>query len=224
MDILNTKMPREKLFLEGASELETSELMQILVQTGTKKDCFRTLSNKVLNKIYEEANYRNLTVNDLMEINGIGLAKAAIIIAGIEIGSRLKEQQLKNQHLGKKITRPEVVADVFIERLAHEQKEYFYIVLLNTKHEIIGDHRISEGSLNSTIVHPREVFKLAVKKAAYAIIFVHNHPSGNVKPSQEDILMTNRLVEVGKILGIEALDHLIIGGNEFLSLKREGLM
>ena len=216
-------MPIEKLFLEGASELETSELMQILVRTGTKKDCFRTLSNKVLNKIHEEANYRNLTVNDLMEIDGIGLANGSIIIAGIEIGSRLKEQ-FKNQHLGKKITRTEVVADVFIERLDHEQKECFYIVLLNTKHEIIGDHRISEGSLNSTIVHPREVFKLAVKKAAYAIIFVHNHPSGNVKPSQEDILMTNRLVEAGKVLGIEALDHLIIGGDEFLSLKREGLM
>lgn len=217
-------MPREKLVLKGASELETHELMQILVQTGTKKDCFRSLSNKVLIKIQEEADYRDLTVDDLKEIDGIGPAKASIIIAGIEIGSRLKEQQLRENHLGKKITRPEVLADVFIERLGHEQKEYFYTVLLNTKHEIIGDHRISEGSLNSTIVHPREVYKLAVKKSAHAIIFVHNHPSGDTKPSREDVIMTERLVEAGKILGIEALDHLIIGGDDFLSLKREGLM
>jgi len=215
--------PREKLVQYGAETLSNSELLAILIGSGTKEVSAIMLANRIL-ALEEEAGISYLTnclPEELSDIPGMGMAKSCQIIAAIELGKRIATKP-KMKRIN--IKSPNEVASLFIEEMRYLKKEYFKVLLLNTKNEIIMIENISIGSLNSSVVHPREVFCTAIKKSACSMIAVHNHPSGNPMPSQTDIDITKRLVEAGELLGIKVLDHLIIGDGIYVSLKEKMLL
>lgn len=214
--------PREKLINQGESYLSNAELLAILIGTGTMKSSSIEVAQKILSLEKSGIAYlTECTPQELCKIQGIGIAKAAQIIAAIELGKRIatrpKEKKLQIHDSQK-------VADLFIEDMRYLKKEFFKILLLNSKNEIIAIEEISVGNLNSSIVHPREVFSMVIKKSAASIILVHNHPSGNTTPSQNDIEVTNRLVEAGTLMGIQVIDHLIIGDGKYLSFREKLLI
>jgi len=214
--------PREKLIQFGSGALSNAELLAILIGTGTRDASAIMLANRILS--LEEKGISYLTVclpEELSSIPGMGMAKSCQIIAAIELGKRIATKPKEKR---VNIKSPNEVASLFLEEMRYLKKEYFKVLLLNTKNEIITIENISVGSLNSSLVHPREVFCNAVKKNACSMIAVHNHPSGNPEPSQTDIDITRRLVEAGEILGIKVLDHLIIGDGIYVSLKEKLLM
>lgn len=208
--------PREKLELFGSKYLSDEELLAIIIGTGSKNLNAIELANEVMLKIKNQSDFMDISISELMQINGIGLSKASKIIAALELAFRLNLRKTMKVEV---VNSPEIVANLFMYELKNKLKENFYILLLNTKNGIISRELISQGTLNGSLIHPREVFKPAIKKSANSIILVHNHPSGNTKPSEDDILITNRLVKAGNILGIKVLDHLIIGDGDFFSFK-----
>lgn len=217
-DFSPEEKPREKLKNLGLHAVENVELMAILLGSGTKGENVLQLADKVLDMIKHELFFQEISLEDLMEIKGIGLSKASTILAGIELGRRL---QLEDNRRSIQINNPQSIADYYYTKLRHEMKEHFCVLLLDTKNRIIAEEKISEGSLNASIVHPREVFKPAIRKSANSVILIHNHPSGDTEPSREDIEVTKRLVEAGEIIGISVLDHIIIGDHQYLSMKKE---
>lgn len=163
----------------------------------------------------------DLSVDQLMELKGIGPAKAVQLLASLELGRRLSRSSLDHKIV---IRSPEDAAAYVMEDLRYEQREHFVCLFLNTKNHVIGHETLSIGSLNASIVHPREVFRAAIKKSSASIICVHNHPSGDPTPSPQDLDVTKRLVEAGELIGIDVLDHIIIGDTSFLSMKQKGYM
>ncbi|SHJ82091.1 RadC family protein [Paramaledivibacter caminithermalis] len=217
-----SERPREKLIRYGADTLSNSELLAILIRTGTKEHSALELANILLS--HEDNGIRflaNSTIEELSKIKGIGKTKACQIIAAVELGNRLSRSLLE---VKKRIKTPRDVTDMFINDMRFLEKEYFKVIFLNTKNEIITYETISIGSLNASIVHPREVFNRAIKKSSASIILLHNHPSGNPEPSKEDINITKRLIKAGEIVGIEVLDHIIIGDGNYFSLKENSLI
>ncbi|WP_100065091.1 RadC family protein [Miniphocaeibacter massiliensis] len=212
--------PREKMILYGIDSLSDEELLAIIIGTGTKKHNAVELSKSILLKIKSQANHMDISTDELMEIKGVGLSKSCRILASLELGRRLNIRKNIQEY---KINSPTSVANIFRYELEHKLEEYFYILLLDTKNKIISKEFISKGTLNESLVHPREVFKPAIKKSANSIILVHNHPSGDIEPSREDLLITERLLQAGDIIGIKVLDHLIIGDGQFLSFKEKKL-
>lgn len=214
--------PREKLIRYGSNTLSNSELLAILIRTGSREQSALELANTIISSDNNGIRFlANSTVEELSKIKGIGESKACQIIAAIELGNRLSRSTLEFK---KTIRSPKDVKDIFINDMRFLEKEHFKVVFLNTKNEIIAFETISIGSLNASIVHPREVFNRAIKKSSASIILLHNHPSGNPEPSKEDINVTKRLIEAGKIIGIEVLDHIIIGDGEYFSLKENSLI
>lgn len=214
--------PREKMMRYGANRLTNCELLAILIGTGTKRNSALTLANSILS--IEETGLAFLadcSPEELVCVEGIGMAKSCQIISAIELGKRIA-----GAPRGKKISlgSPDQVAALFMEEMRHRKKEVFKVLFLNTKNEIVAIEDVSVGNLNTSIVHPREVFRSAVKKGAASIILLHNHPSGNPTPSQNDIDVTRRLTETGKLLGIPVLDHLVIGDGAYLSFKEQMLL
>ena len=209
--------PREKMSKNGPTALSNAELLAIIIRTGTKDKSALDLANAVI-KLCESdiGELRDISLNMLTSVDGIGPSKACQIMAGIELGLRLQNSK---PTMGNKITSPNDVVDVFQNTLKHYKVEHFIAVFLSTKNTIIGSETISVGSLNASIVHPREVFNRAIKKHAASIVVLHNHPSGDTTPSREDLNITTRLCEAGKILGIEVLDHIIIGFQGYYSFK-----
>lgn len=175
------------------------------------------LSKELLSKDNRGLVYlRDTTLQELMETKGIGECKASQILAAIELGKRINFLYALDK---VKINQPNTIADLFMDEMRYLQKEHFRIVLLDTKNQIIVTEEISVGTLNASIVHPRDVFKVAIKRNANSIILIHNHPSGDPTPSREDINITNRLADVGNLVGIKVLDHIIIGDNKYISFK-----
>nr|WP_312575942.1 DNA repair protein RadC [Sedimentibacter sp.] len=211
--------PQEKLLKYGANSLSNSELIAIILRTGSKQDNVIVLAQKILK---EDGNgLRNIaegTLDKFKRYYGISDVKASQLMALSELSKRISA--FKNDKI--KISSPNDAAVVMMEEMRYYKKEYFKIILLDTKNNIIKVSEISIGSLNSSIVHPREVFQEAIINSSSAIILVHNHPSGEPEPSKEDIALTNRLVECGKIIGIQVIDHIIIGDGNFCSFKEEG--
>lgn len=220
-DIPQNERPRERLLKYGAENLSNVELLAILLRTGSSEESVLQLAQKVLVQIEKLENIYEISIEELMKVKGIGSTKAVQIKAGIELGKRVVSQGQDDKFI---IRGPEDAAEYIIKDIKFLKKEHFITLLLNTKNQIISKEIISIGSLNSSIVHPREVFKPAIKKSVSAIIMIHNHPSGDPTPSREDIEVTKRLVKAGEILGIDVLDHIIIGGSKHLSLKEEGYM
>lgn len=214
--------PREKLIRYGSQTLSNSELLAIILRTGSKEQSAIELANTVLSHDDNGIRYlANCTPEELSKIKGIGQSKACQIIAAIELGNRLSRSTLESK---KAIRSPKDLTDIFISDMRFLEKEHLKVVFLNTKNEIIAYETISIGSLNASIVHPREVFNRAIKKSSASIILFHNHPSGNPEPSKEDINITKRLMEAGRIIGIEVLDHVIIGDGDYFSLKENSLI
>lgn len=222
-ELPHEERPREKMLTKGVLALSNAELVAILLRTGTKNDSVLRVAEKLL-KQYEELGITGLASigpHELTKMPGIGPVKAVTLVAAIELGKRLSGLAAAVKPI---IRAPQDVADLLMARLRYEPREHFLIVLLSTKNHVLATPTISIGSLNASIVHPREVFRTAIHYAAAAVILVHNHPSGDPTPSAEDITLTRKLVDVGKILEIHVLDHLIIGDNKYVSLKEKGII
>jgi DNA repair protein RadC len=216
--------PREKMLKQGVGTLTNAELLALIIRTGdtaTKKSAI-DLGREVISHFGD--NLRELGSADLAEIcsiKGMGPAKATGIKAAFTLASRFQSRKLENL---ERFTTPRQVFDYFHHEFRDSRKESFLTLLLDGKNRIIRRIQVSEGSLNQSIVHPREVFSPAVKESAAAIILVHNHPTGDPAPSSEDIAITRRLREAGDIMGIKVLDHIIIGDGEFVSFVERGLL
>lgn len=215
--------PREKMVLKGPKNLSNSELLAILLRTGNKDKSAIELASYIINmdKVEGIRSLYSITIEELRKVKGIGTAKACQILAALELGKRIATCIPRDK---LKITSPDEISSIYMEELRYLKKEVFKIVLLNTKNEIISDLEISVGSLNASIVHPREVFIEAIKRSANKILLIHNHPSGNPQPSKEDKSITQRLIEGGKILGIDVVDHIIFGDGIYFSFKEKLLI
>lgn len=216
-DLPKVERPREKLEKYGPERLSNSELLAILLRTGTKGINVIELSNKILKKFSGDGLVK-ATVKELKNTFGLGAAKACEITACFELGRRLLQNKQSVLLLSPKDVWDE------LKGIRDNKKEHFVIFFLDTRNQEIKREIISIGSLNANLVHPREVFEPAVRYSAAQIIVAHNHPSGNTEPSEEDLVITKRLVEAGKILGIEIVDHIIVVKDRFLSFKEKGLI
>jgi DNA repair protein RadC len=213
--------PRERLLKHGASSLSDSELLAIILRTGTKEMTAKDMGMLLLERYGEFSGIEKLDIADLIKIKGIGKTKAITLAAVFEIARRTKAAPFNKN---KEIKNPSDIARAYIPKMQSLRTEEFHVLLLSTANIIIRDVVISRGGLNSTVVHPREVFKNAISEMAAAVILLHNHPSGNLSPSQNDINITKQLTDAGKVIGIPVFDHIIIGGNDFYSFKANGLI
>jgi DNA repair protein RadC len=218
-DVPKDIRPRERLISSGPESLADHELLAILLRTGTKEESVLQLAHRLLQRFEGLRLLKDATVEEITSIKGIGTTKAIQILAAIELGRRLHRLGYHDRYV---IRSPEDGAKYVMEDMRFLSQEHFVTIYLNTKNQVIHRKTIFIGSLNASIVHPREVFKEAIKRSAASIICVHNHPSGDPTPSREDIDVTKRLAECGRIIGIELLDHLIIGDQKFVSLKEKG--
>ncbi|MDQ7815486.1 MAG: DNA repair protein RadC [Melioribacteraceae bacterium] len=208
--------PREKLILRGPQSLSNAELIAILLRTGTKGKNVIEIARDLI-KRYGSINLLATQNVDSLKTNlGIKKDKAVTLAAAFELSRRAASEE--KWFSNKKISSPSDIAEIFIPLLRDEVKEVFIVVCLNSTNKIIKYERISTGNLNSSVVQPREVFKTAIENNSANIILIHNHPSGNTEPSNEDIRLTKSMVEAGKIMEIQVFDHLIIAGNNFTSL------
>jgi len=217
-DLPRVEKPREKLIEKGAEALKDAELLAILLGSGYKGRNVLQLAHKVLAE-YPLKNLKDMELDGLRKVKGIGWAKACVIKAAVELSKRalmVGEDFLPT--VRKPIDAAHQVAE--IRRL---KKENFLVLYLNARNQVIHKETVSIGTLNASLVHPREVFQPAVFRSAASVVLTHNHPSGNTLPSEEDIEITRRMVKAGEIMGIEVLDHIIIGGKDHTSLKRLGL-
>ena len=202
--------------MKGRGRRCLAELLAILLRNGTKNKNAIELANYIINKDLQGIRYlKDVTIEELCEIEGIGLSKATQIKAALELGIRVASYKPDKYA----VKNPWDIYKYYMESLRYEMKEVFKVVLLNTKNEIITDIDVSVGTLNSSLVHPREVFREAIKRSTNKIILMHNHPSGNIEPSKEDKNITNRLIKCGDIIGIEVIDHIIIGDGVYFSFK-----
>ncbi|MED4453335.1 RadC family protein [Metabacillus fastidiosus] len=211
--------PRERLIKNGSASLSNHELLAILLRNGTKKESVLQLANRLLTHFEGLRMLKEATIEEITSISGIGEAKAVQIMAALEIGRRIHQLTFEDRYV---IRSPEDGANYVMEEMRFLTQEHFVCLYLNTKNQVLHKQTVFIGSLNASIVHPREVFKEAFKRSAASIICIHNHPSGDPAPSREDIEVTKRLSECGRMLGIELLDHLIIGEQKFISLKEKG--
>jgi DNA repair protein RadC len=218
LDMQKEERPRERLIKNGASALSDSELLAIILRTGSKKENVINLSQRILGE-YNIKQLSQINITQLMKVHGIKESKAAQISACFEIARRLESF---NSVEKPKISSPEDVYRRLFPRMREQKKEMFIELCLDTKNQILKEEVISVGSLNANVVHPREVFKLALTESAAHIIVAHNHPSGDPTPSREDIEITKKLVETGNIMGITVLDHVIIGDGRHFSMKEAG--
>nr|WP_330408555.1 DNA repair protein RadC [Romboutsia weinsteinii] len=215
-DMAVEERPREKMLKSGEDSLSNSELLAILLRTGTKHKNAIELANYIINKDLQGIRYlQDMTIEELCKIDGIGLSKATQIKAALELGKRVASFK----PIKYKVKNPWDIYKYYMDSLRYQQKEVFKVVLLNTKNEIISDVEISVGTLNSSLVHPREVFREAIKRSTNKMILMHNHPSGSVEPSNEDKNITTRLMKCGELIGIEVIDHIIIGDGLYFSFK-----
>lgn len=214
-----TDPPRERLLHCGPQALRNDELLAVILQTGNRQHTVFELANRVLEAVGGLYGLLDVAVEELLAIPGIGVAKALQMAAAVELGRRIVARPAAQK---VQIRCANDAAEYVMERLRHLKKEYFVLLHLDTKHCVMGDEVVSVGSLNASIVHPREIFKSAVKRSASGILCIHNHPSGDPTPSPEDIAVTRRLCEAGKLLGIDVLDHIVIGDGRFVSLKSQG--
>ena len=209
--------PRERLIKYGVDCLSNEELLSIVLRTGTKNKSVRDLSLEILGSIESIGSVKDLTVNKLVAIKGVGRVKAIELIAVIEIGRRIFT---KNEFVIKpKMTSSVAIYDYCKEWFLYKKQEYFYALYFDNKQGLIDSKLLFIGTLNKSIVHPREIFKYAYLLSASSIVCVHNHPSGDVNPSKEDEVVTKSLVEIGCVQKIPIIDHVIIGENKYYSFS-----
>ena len=215
--------PYEKCISMGASSLSNTELLAVLLRCGTQGENALELANHLLYQENEEGllSIHHFTMEKLLTIKGIGKVKAAQILCLSELAKRLAKASAKEL---LSFHSPDTIARYYMEDLRHERQEHMKLLLLNSKSMLIGESNISKGTVNASIITPRELFIEALQKNAVAIVIMHNHPSGDPTPSQEDIITTTRIKNAGDLIGIELLDHIIIGNNCYISFREEGML
>lgn len=225
LDIKNIseyERPKEKLLTYGAETLSNSELLSIIIGTGLKGESSVELSNRILNELNDLDGILTAEYNDIISIRGIKSGKASQIMALSELFKRFRTLRAGRRNV--KIASPKDLAELLMGEMSYLNQEVLKVITLSTKNIIIEAKDVFRGSLNNSIVHPREIFKRAISSHSASVIICHNHPSGDPTPSREDINITLRIKECGKIIGIPLIDHIIIGNNKFVSLKEKGLI
>lgn len=213
--------PRERLLTHGPGSMSEAQLMAIILRTGGNGRSAIDIAMELLDRFGALKNVEHASLSELCSIKGLGIAKTAQIKAALELGRRLfREQSLK----GPVFSNGKDVYAYFNPLFRNMKKEVFFCALLDAKNRLQKDCRISEGTLTSSIIHPREAFREAIKESAASVIFVHNHPSGDPEPSREDILITEKLESAGEIIGIRLLDHIIIGEGKYASMLEKGYL
>lgn len=216
--------PYEKCERYGAAHLTNEELLAVLLRTGTKGMNSLELARHILHGNTGEngiLNIHRLNLKKLYDIKGIGKVKAIQILCISELAKRLAKESAKE---GLIFNIPSTIADYYMEEMRHQKQEIIKLLMLNTKTKLIGEANISKGTVNASLISPRELFITALENNAVSIILLHNHPSGDPTPSQEDMLLTKRVYDAGKMIGIDLLDHIIIGNNCYISFSEEKLM
>lgn len=217
-EIPKSDRPRERLIEYGVEKLNNEELLSILLTSGTSNQSIKELSLSLLKEVDGINGLSNITYEKLISIKGIGQAKACMLLAALELGKRVSTKQIQNQ----KITEAKLVFEHYKEKLKNSKQEHFYCLYLDNQKRMIKEKLLFIGTLNQSIVHPREVFKEACMISASSIICIHNHPSGDIFPSKADLLLTKRLKEVGDTLGIPLNDHVIVSENNYYSFYENG--
>lgn len=220
-DLPVQERPRERLLQYGPEYLSNRELLAILLETGTRNQSVFALADQLIAHFGSLRALACATYEEMAEIKGIGPAKAARVIAAFELTKRLSNSSLEVREV---IRSPQDAADIVMDEMSLLDREHFVILMLNTKHAVIAKKVVSIGHLNASLVHPRELFKDVIKKSSAAVILVHNHPSGDPTPSEDDIRVTQRLCEAGRLLGISVLDHIVIGDKSYVSFREQGLI
>jgi DNA repair protein RadC len=214
--------PREKLIMKGKVVLSNAELLAVLIGSGNKKDSALDIAKNILDNVNQNlTELSRLSVNELKRNGGIGTAKAVGIIAALELGNR---KRVQDAMIREKISSSRDVFDLFHPDLSEANYEAFWILLLNRANRVIRKINISEGGISGTVADPKKIFKMALEFNASSVILCHNHPSGNIRPSEADIKLTRKMKEAGILLDLPVLDHLIIGGNTYYSFADEGMM
>jgi DNA repair protein RadC len=230
-DLPKSERPRERLIKYGADKLSSAELLSLILNTGIKGESVIMISQKLIMQFGSLKGIMEASMEDLKQAKGLGEVKASKLIASFAIAKKVMEEikisDEQNEAERKKhnsVTSPDELFKIIKEKISNFSKEHFYVVSLDARNNFIGIDEISVGTLTASIVHPRETFESAIRRHAAHIIIAHNHPSGETEPSEDDLKITKRLVESGKIMGIEVLDHLIITKNNYLSFKEKSLI
>lgn len=212
--------PRERLVQFGANALANAELLAILLRTGTREMTAVQLAQHLITSLGSLRAIASAKPVELAQVKGIGIAKAAQLLAAVELGRRIALEQMGEQPA---ITRPDDVYALLHAQLRDEKQEQVLLLLLNTRNRVIHRATITKGTLDSSLLHPREVFREAIRHSASSIILAHNHPSGDPTPSADDIQITRQIHRAGQVVGIDLLDHVIIGDGRWVSLKAQGI-
>lgn len=226
-DMPLSERPQERLIKYGPEMLNNAELLALIIRTGSREESALRLSERILYSLRKEGEedglkaLRNVSLDTLMKIKGVGEAKASMILAAVTLAKRLSVNCI---HEKVKISTPEDAVNYVMNDMKSLPTEHFRILSLNTKKEIMYIREISHGTVNMTVVHPREVFRKAIEDGAHSIILLHNHPSGDPNPSQEDLHLTKRLKDCAEIVGISIVDHIIIGEDGYYSFLKEGIL
>ena len=216
-DLPMSERPRERLFRHGIEALSSQEILALVLGKGIKDEPVMAATHRLLSTFGSLRGIADASLEELMQIPGIGPAKAAQLKAAFELGSRADAHAEPRKK--RSVSSPSDAVAQIRGKLKHKKKEHFWVLLLDTRNNVIKMSEISVGSLNASIVHPREVFKEAISATAASIILLHNHPSGDLQPSEEDIKITKSLVKAGELMGIEVLDHIIVSSTDYISMK-----
>lgn len=214
-DLPELERPRERFMEVGPSNLSNLELISIILKTGVKDTSVKDISNKLLEEISTINDLQEFSINKLTKIKGIGKVKAITLLASLELGKRVYLETVEKNKL--KVKNAKIVYEYYKDKLQNKKQEFFCVMFLNIKKILIEEKVLFIGTLDSSTVHPREIFKEALKYSASSIICVHNHPSGDATPSYKDIEVTSKLKEIGNLIGISVIDHIIIGNNNYYS-------
>ncbi len=214
-DIPLQERPMERLLQHGVEIISNEELLAILLKTGSKKQSSKELATTILANLNQISDLKNITYEKLLTIPGIGKSKASILLSAVELGNRMHQNVICIQ--GQKLNCAELIYEYYKERLMDKKQEYVYCLYLDSKKKVVKEKLLFIGTLNYSMIHPREIFKEAYLSGATAVVCIHNHPTGDATPSQEDYQITQNLKQVGELLGIPLIDHIIIGKNQYYS-------
>ncbi|MDO8741836.1 MAG: DNA repair protein RadC [Candidatus Roizmanbacteria bacterium] len=223
-DLPANERPRERLVKYGVESLSLQELLSLIFGRGVKGESVTNISQKLLANFISLNNLSEASVEELKEIKGLGLAKACQLKACFEISKRLVKEESLNKNKNVVIKSPKDIFPLLKEKIINFHKEYFLVASLDNRNKVINVDTVSVGTLNSSLIHPRETFETAIKNHAATIILCHNHPSGELKPSEDDLIVTQNLVKASKLLGINVSDHLIITKDGYFSFKEKKII